>query len=159
VSTNFVGIDTLTIRGGRPDDAAALTALAIRSKASWGYDDAFMRKAHGDMRVTAPDIQSSHCLVAEHDGAICGYVLTFVNAEGALLRDLFIDPAYFGRGLGRELFQRAIAHARECHARRVVLHADPNARGFYERLGMQCTSEVNSSVVRGRKLPVMELIL
>jgi ribosomal protein S18 acetylase RimI-like enzyme len=149
----------MTIRPGRPDEAAALTDLAMRSKASWGYDEVFMMKARGDMRVSARDIEGSHCLVAEDGGAICGYVLTFVNGESALLRDLFIDPAYFKRGLGRELFQRAVAHARERNARRIVLHADPNARGFYERLGMRCKREVNSNVMPGRKLPVMELML
>jgi GNAT superfamily N-acetyltransferase len=149
----------MQIRPARPDEADALTALAMRSKASWGYGAAFMHQVRADMIVSRSDIEQSHCLVAEDGGRLCGYVLTFINAEEALLRDLFIEPAYFGRRLGRKLFELAIANAKTKGARVLTLHSDPNAREFYEHLGMQCTGQVPSIVGHGRTLPVMELDL
>lgn len=149
----------MRIRPARADEADALTDLAMRSKASWGYDAAFMQQVHPDMLVSRDDIERSHCLIAEDEGRLCGYVLTFINGETALLRDLFIDPAYFGRGVGRELFDLALEHAKAQGARVLTLQSDPNARAFYEHLGMQCTGEVPSIVGNGRALPVMELDL
>jgi GNAT superfamily N-acetyltransferase len=111
------------------------------------------------MRVTERDIRHSYCLVAEERDVLCGYAMTFVDGETAVLRDLFIEPAHFGRGLGTKLFSRALDHARANGAHRFVLHADPHARGFYERLGMRCTREVKSNVMPGRMLPVMEISL
>lgn len=118
----------MTIRQARAAEAEALTELAIRSKASWGYDEAFMQKARPDMLVSAADIERAHCLVAEEQGRIFGYVLTFIDREHAFLRDLFIEPSHFNRGLGSRLFHRAIDEARARGAQTLTLHADPNAR-------------------------------
>jgi hypothetical protein len=41
------------LRSASPDEAAALTELAIRSKAYWGYADAFMRRAREELTLTA----------------------------------------------------------------------------------------------------------
>jgi N-acetylglutamate synthase-like GNAT family acetyltransferase len=158
VSTNYVGT-SVSIREARRDEARALTELAIRSKASWGYDAAFMARARDDMRVSEHDLRHSYTLVAEDGGVLCGYAMTFLQGESAVLRDLFIEPTHFRRGLGTELFARALEYARANNAQRLVLHADPNARGFYEHLGMRCTREVKSNVMRGRMLPVMEIRL
>jgi GNAT superfamily N-acetyltransferase len=149
----------MQIRLARPDEADALTGLAMRSKASWGYDAAFMDRVREDMLVSPADIEQSHCLIAEDNGRLCGYVLTFINGETALLRDLFIDPTDFGAGLGRKLFELALANAKAEGARVLMLHADPNAREFYEHLGMRCTGQVPSIAGNGRTLPVMELDL
>jgi len=149
----------MTIRPAHPSEAAALTDLAIRSKASWGYDAAFMEKARPDMLVSAGDIERAHCLLAEEHGTICGYVLTFIDGEYAFLRDLFIEPAHFKRGLGSDLFRRAIDEAKARGAHRLTLHADPNARAFYEHFGMHCTGETPSIIGNGRTLPIMQLVL
>ena len=149
----------MTIRQARAAEAEALTELAIRSKASWGYDEAFMQKARPDMLVSAADIERAHCLVAEEQGRIFGYVLTFIDREHAFLRDLFIEPSHFNRGLGSRLFHRAIDEARARGAQTLTLRADPNARAFYEHLGMRCTGETASIIGNGRTLPVMHLVL
>lgn len=150
----------MRIRPARPDEADALTDLAMRSKASWGYDPEFMERVRPDMIVSADDIEPAHCLIADDDdGHMYGYVLTFIDGETAHLRDLFIDPAHQRRGLGRELFDHAVAHARAMNALLLRLHADPNAQAFYEQLGMRVTAQVASIIGNGRMLPVMELDL
>jgi ribosomal protein S18 acetylase RimI-like enzyme len=149
----------MNFRPARPDEAAALTDLAIRSKRSWGYDEAFMERVMPDMLVTPEDIAASFCLLAEDGGEYCGYVLLNIQKQTALLRDLFIDPSYFRLGIGRMLFERALAYARECKVTRLVLEADPNSQPFYERLGMRCTGRVASIAGNGRTLPVMGLNL
>jgi hypothetical protein len=49
----------VTIRPARPDEADHLTALCKRSKAHWGYDEAFLRQsAHS---LTVPQEQIREC--------------------------------------------------------------------------------------------------
>jgi hypothetical protein len=39
------------IRKARPDEAGELTELALRSKAHWGYDEAFMASCREELTV------------------------------------------------------------------------------------------------------------
>lgn len=125
------------------------------SKQSWGYSDEFMHRVAGDMLVTEHDIASSHCRIAEIDGAIAAYMLVRVDGDDAYVRDLFVHPQYFRRGLGRRLFEEAVRFARANGATRIMLTSDPNARPFYERLGFECIGQEASSAGNGRMLPLM----
>ncbi len=153
-------VHAMVIRAARPDEAAALTALAMRSKRSWGYDEAFMQRALPDMIVTPEDIARSYCRIAELDSKVCGYVLSLsLDAESVLLRDLFVEPEYFGRGIGTALFHRALRHAQARGAQRLTLEADPNSQAFYERFGMRCVGRAASIAGNGRTLPILEVSL
>jgi hypothetical protein len=44
------------VRAARLDEAAALSALCVRSKAVWGYDGAFMTLAHNALQVSSAQI-------------------------------------------------------------------------------------------------------
>ena len=137
-----------------------LTDIALRSKRSWGYDDAFMRRIMPDMVVTPGMIETGHTLVAENEDGPCGYALIRMeNAHDACLHDLFIAPDRLRSGVGRVLLQQAIGWAREQGARRITLVSDPNATGFYERCGFALHGEVRSAQVPGRSLPRMVLDL
>jgi len=46
-----------------------------------------------------------------------------------------------GRGIGAELFRRAAARARELGGTALELGADPNAVGFYEKVGARVVGE------------------
>jgi GNAT superfamily N-acetyltransferase len=136
-----------------------LTDLAIRSKRSWGYDDAFMRRVMDDMIVHPEYLMRERGIVAQVGDAIAGYAIVRMDEEEAFVRDLFVDPAYFGQGVGRRLFDACVAFARNNHARRLRLEGDPNAQSFYEHLGMRLTGRVPSNAAVGRTLPVMTLDL
>jgi ribosomal protein S18 acetylase RimI-like enzyme len=125
------------------------------SKQSWGYSDEFMHRVAGDMLVTEQDIATHHSMVAEIDGAIAAYLLVRANGEEAYVRDLFVHPQHFRRGLGRMLFDEAVRYAQANAASRITLTADPNAQPFYERLGFECIGTEASIVGDGRTLPVM----
>lgn len=73
--------------------------------------------------------------VAEHDGAIVG----FVSVDGATswLWALFVDPDHEGRGLGRALLAAALAWSRERGAASLELTTEPGTRAerFYRAAG------------------------
>jgi N-acetylglutamate synthase-like GNAT family acetyltransferase len=140
-------------------DAPALTELALRSKRSWGYDDLFIARIMGDMVVRPDYLSREHGLVAEEHGSILGYAILRTESDQAVLRDLFIEPAYFNRGIGTKLFAACVEIARKNEMPKMTLESDPNATEFYERMGMRQTGFVPSNGGNGRNLPVMEMKL
>ena len=80
-------------RKARPDEAAVLTALSIRSKQSNGYDDDFMKACEAELTITTEDFSSIEYWVAEGDG-ICGVIGLSVYEEGVSgeVSALFVKP-------------------------------------------------------------------
>lgn len=83
-----------------------MTALALRSKRAWGYDDGFMASVLPDMVVHPEFLRDEYGLVAEEGSRIVGYAIVRIDNESAFLRDLFVDPDRFRRGIGMALFAR-----------------------------------------------------
>ena len=112
-------------------DPARLREIAFRAKAHWGYDPALVR-AWAD----GIDVEDGREVLAEEaDGVVVGWASLVPGGEACVLEDLWVDPEAMGRGLGATLFRRACDRARELGATRLEWEAEPNAIGFYERMG------------------------
>ena len=107
-------------------DTERLREIAYRAKAHWGYDPQRVR-AWAD----AIDVEDGRVLLVEDDA----WASLVPQSDVCVLEDLWVDPAAMGRGLGRRLFERACTRARELGASRLEWEAEPNAIGFYERMG------------------------
>ena len=72
------------------------------------------------------------------------------------LAHLWVLPEMMGRGIGRALFAHAAARAKELGYREMEIESDPNAEGFYLRLGAR-RAGTNSKMLEGgqRDLPVL----
>jgi Acetyltransferase (GNAT) family len=92
-----------SLRPAVPDDADILTALAMRSKAYWGYDDAFMKACVAELTITPARIEDEDMTVAEADGVIAGMVVLAPGDREDVreLEDMFVDTPFIGSGLGR----------------------------------------------------------
>jgi N-acetylglutamate synthase-like GNAT family acetyltransferase len=78
----------------------------------------------------------------------------------AILENLFIKPDSIGQGIGKLLFQHAQEQAKQLGVRKLTLESDPNAREFYEHMGMKQIGEKKSMLFETeRVLPIMELEL
>lgn len=151
----------LVIRPARTGEAAILTELCIRSKAHWGYDSAFMTAATRLLQVPEAEIESGRVLVAMAGPELCG-VATIVplrRKSWMELSHLFVAPEKLRCGVGRALFDAAMALAADRGAKHVSILSDPYAAVFYERLGARRCGEAPSGVSRGRMLPLFELSL
>jgi GNAT superfamily N-acetyltransferase len=147
----------MLIREAKPEEADDLTRLAVRSKRAWGYDDDFMGRVMPDMIVHREYLLTEHGIVAQEAGMPIGYAIVSVDADRAFLRDLFVEPDRFRQGIGAALFGEAVRFAREQGAESITLGGDPNAIGFYERMGMRQIGYEPSIVGNGRMLPIMTL--
>lgn len=146
-----------TLRPARPDEAVALTKLALRAKRHWGYDDAFMAAALADMQIAPELIARGVAVVAEREGERVGFYVLSEESEGPTLRDLWVEPAAIGTGVGAILWQHMLVSAREKDFRIVRIVSEPNAAGFYAKMGARRAGETESCVVKGRMLPVFEV--
>lgn len=143
----------INVRQAQAGEAEALTALCVRSKAHWGYDDAFMRLSRASLTVSVADIATGCVLVATDAGRVVGVARVEPDGE---LGMMFVDPPAMGRGAGRALFAAAAALARDLGARSMPILADPNAAPFYERMGARFVSQAPSDAIPGRTLPLYE---
>ena len=152
--------DAVSLRRMVPSDLQALSFLAIRSKASWGYDDVEMEVFSQELTLTVRQLESlADAQVATIDGRIVGFVTLRLHEDDTLeLEHLFVDPECFGVGVGTRLLRSAIAAARNFGACKLTIISDPNSVGFYQRYGGQIVGSHDSSIP-GRAIPVMELTL
>ena len=122
----------VTVRAARAADEEPLRELTFESKAHWGYDREFVRRWADGLTFEG----ECERWVAELDGEIAAWAGLIPPVDGvAVLDDLWVDPAAMGRGLGTQLFGLAVDRARELGAAWLEWGAEPNAVGFYEKLG------------------------
>ena len=148
------------IRLARPSEAGVLSELALRSKGHWGYDATFLAACHDDLTLSPEDIATTVVYVQdEGDGALGYYRLLLQDDSVAELDALFVEPTAIGQGVGRRLWQHAVATARELECTEIVLQSDPQAEGFYLAMGAQRAGESESTVIPGRMLPLLRFRL
>ncbi|WP_425833682.1 GNAT family N-acetyltransferase [Streptomyces fractus] len=147
------------LRPARPDEAARLSALALRSKAHWGYDEAFMAACVDELTLHPSEVVRRRTTVAEDPET--ARLLGLATLEGAPptgeLGLMFVDPDAMGLGVGRLLFEHVRDTAREARFGTVSWAADPNAVPFYEAMGARHAGVIPSGSIPGRVLPLMEL--
>jgi GNAT superfamily N-acetyltransferase len=149
----------MTVREARPDEAAAISALAFRAKAHWGYDDAFMAACRAELTWSPEEVEQHDVLVWEQDGRLLGATARIGAEPDARLWAVFVDPAAHGRGIGRALLEALLARARDAGCRSLSIGADPNAEGFYRAVGARRVGTVPSDTLEGRVLPLMRFDL
>ena len=136
--------------------AGPIRDLTAASKGHWAYPPARVREWADRLDLSAARIAAGELYVAEIDGRVVGWVEILPPDGGVCVLDhLWIEPGWMGRELGTRLFRHAVARARELGAHRLEWEAEPNATGFYERMGGRRVGTTIGSW--GRTLPVMGL--
>jgi GNAT superfamily N-acetyltransferase len=141
------------LRPGRVEDAPALSALAMRSKGHWGYDQAFLDACRGELTVAPDRVATLRITVAEVDDVVAGFVSLAGDPPIADVSHLFVDPPFIGSGVGRTLFDAAVDTARGGGFTAFTVDADPGAEGFYLRMGAVRIGKSPSGSIPGRRLP------
>lgn len=145
---------TASVRPAAPHEAAGLTELIMRSKAYWGYDEAFMARCRPALTLHPPDVVPRRTAVAELAGRVAGVVaITGTPPEGEIDL-LFVDPWAIGSGVGRVLYDHALAVAAAEGFASLLIEADPQAEPFYLRMGAVRIGDTVSAAT-GRTLPLL----
>jgi ribosomal protein S18 acetylase RimI-like enzyme len=150
----------ILIHPADPKEADTLTQIALAAKRHWGYPEHWMELWTPQLTFTVDYFEKNESWVAVDDeGPIAFY--TLLDHHGAAwIENLWVLPEFMGLGIGKQLFRHALAIARERGYKILQLEADPNAMGFYEKMGMHIIGKRNSEVDgQPRVLPIMEMKL
>ena len=145
----------LVLRAALPAEVGALSELAMRSKAYWGYDAEFLEACRDELTFTATDVP--RIVVAESAGTLVGMYTVDGRPPHGVLGNLWVDPSAIGSGIGRHLWTHAISSARTRGFAHLMIDADPNAEGFYLRMGAERIGESPSGSIPGRVLPLLQV--
>ena len=145
------------IRSAAPAEAGALSELALRAKAHWGYDDAFLEACRAELTIRIDRLRDETIRVADDGGVIVGFSAVGVTGAHAELLDLFVAPDRIGRGVGRMLWEDALGTARAAGATLLRIEADPHAEEWYLHRGAVRVGDAPSGSIAGRMLPLLEV--
>jgi GNAT superfamily N-acetyltransferase len=158
---------SLVVRPAGAHELARAEELVVRS-----INDLTVRHGFGPIAASrSPDFQA-FCLqddprgawLAEDDGEIAGFALSWVCDRLWFLAELFVAPGQQGKGIGNELLGRTMLHASESGAteRSLITFAfNVVSQGLYVRHGLLprvpihlCSAE-RTSLVRHAHSPVL----
>ena len=148
----------MLIRRAAAEDADALSDLAHRAKAHWGYPASWMRKWDAQLTILPGYLEMHDVWVADEDAQIVGMCALEDQRTRWHLEHVWVEPARHGHGIGRALVLHALEEARQRHGGVIELLSDPFACGFYEKLGATKAGDVSAPMpgARKRTLPKYE---
>lgn len=137
-----------------PGDAPALTDIARASKAHWGYGADLLDLWDSQLTVSPEFVRDQVVWVAVVGGRPVGFYALVAGDHEWEIEHLWVRPEWIGRGIGRALFEHAVAEAAPTGATALRVVSDPHAEGFYLHMGARHVGE-EDSVPEGRRLPVL----
>ena len=167
------------IRKATSDEAEVLTQIAHDAKRYWGYPESWLERWKDDLTLTAEFISGNEVYVVETDpdgpsesaslptgeaaragAGIAGFYAIAMSGEKAELEHMWVRPERIGSGCGKELMMHALETAAFLNAAALEISADPNAEGFYKRMGAIRIGEIHSEVDgQPRTLPRLSITL
>ena len=139
-------VETCKIRLALGEDAATLTGIAHDAKRHWGYPEDWIQHWQEDLTISSNFVSNNQVYVAEREGEIIGFYALVVGDQQAELEHMWVAPDYIGTGVGKKLFIHAMQIAAGENVSEVEISADPNAEGFYQRLGAEHIGETVSEM-------------
>jgi GNAT superfamily N-acetyltransferase len=136
-----------------------LRQVAIAAKAHWGHphDRVVEWASKGDF--SARTLGQLTIWVAEVERRDIAGWASLARREGvAWLEDLWVHPRWMGQGVGSALFAAVADEARRRGASSLEWEAEPNALGFYRRMGGRYLRD-SPTTEWGRVLPIMGIDL
>jgi ribosomal protein S18 acetylase RimI-like enzyme len=141
-----------------PDDADALTRIAFAAKSYWGYPERWIEQWQKALTITPEFITDNEVYAAVFEEEMGGFYALVERGSEVELEHLWVSPKHMGAGIGRALLDHAVRRTATLGAKTLSIEADPNAEGFYRRMGARRVGE-NVYEIEGhrRELPLLIL--
>jgi GNAT superfamily N-acetyltransferase len=137
-----------------------LTEIAIAAKRYWNYPENWIQVWLPVLTVTPEYIAECETWLAVDKEAPIAFYSLKRDGIGEWLDNLWVSPDYIGKGVGKLLFHHAVDACRARGIKSLFIEADPNATGFYQKMGAHIVRENISAVGdQTRILPVLEINL
>ena len=150
----------IEIERASPGEADALTRVAFAAKRYWGYPERWISHWSESLTITPEFVRNNEVYAAVSGSGPFGFYAITGTGRELELEHLWVSPAWIGSGAGRMLFEHAVDKATSLGASTVKIESDPNAEGFYLRMGARRVGE-NVYEIEGqsRVLPLMSVEL
>jgi GNAT superfamily N-acetyltransferase len=146
----------MEILRAKPAEAPALSGIAFAAKQHWGYPARWMEQWRNVLTLQPDFIAQHETYTAFLEGQAIGFYSLRRGLDRMHLEHLWVLPQKMGRGIGRTLFAHAIEQLKAAGFRTLEIESDPNAAGFYERMGArQVGVTVTELEGQSRELPVL----
>lgn len=125
----------MKIERATPEQSEALTKIAFAAKRHWNYPESWISQWAGALTISPDYVTENLVFAAGENGLVSGFYALVIDLDSAELDHLWIDPRLIGGGLGRTLFEHAVETARSVGATTLTIESEPNAEGFYKKMG------------------------
>ena len=150
----------ISLRRALPEEAAILSQIAFAAKSYWGYPERWLEQWKPQLTFNSKYFEENESWVAELNGISVAFYTLLEKNGNAWVEDLWVSPELIGKGIGKSLFLHALNISRQRGFKKLQLEADPNAVGFYEKMGMYKIGERRYELEgQLRILPKMEISL
>jgi len=147
----------INIRKANCHEHSILTEISFAAKRYWNYPEEYFEIWKEELTITQEYIEKNIVYVAEIDGEVIGF-FSIVNVpedfwtgkvfveKGFWLDHLFIRPEYIRKGVGTKLMRYVNYVCKEKGIKCLNIFSDPNAKGFYDKIGARYIGESPSSI-------------
>jgi GNAT superfamily N-acetyltransferase len=140
----------------KPEDAPMLTRIAFAAKRYWGYPESWMDRWREALTVKSDFIRKHPVYMASREGDVVGFYALSPAGDHISLPHFWVLPEAMNRGVGRSMFIHALRRSRVLGFKSVEIESDPNAEGFYHRMGARrIRTTVTELEGERRELPVL----
>ena len=146
----------VVIRSAVAAERRALEELQFRASVrATRYADVL--RAHPDaIEIPARQFEDGLVRVAQDGDRVVGFAVLLAPVDRACELDaIFVEPDRMGTGIGRLPIDDALARARAWAANRIEVVANPDAAGFYTRVGFAGDAEVATRFGPGRRMRLL----
>ena len=134
------------IRRATTDDVATLTNIAHDAKRHWGYPEHWIEHWRDELTISNDFVSENEVYVLASDDEVRGFYALVVRNDKAELEHLWVTPKHIGTGVGKELFLHAMQRAGSRDVSEVQISSDPNAEGFYQKMGAHRIGEIRADM-------------
>jgi GNAT superfamily N-acetyltransferase len=150
------GSPVLRILRAKPNDAPVLTEIAFAAKRHWNYPEQWIQSWRDSLTIQLGFIAEHETYAAITNDRPVGFYSLSRARDGMALEHLWVHSHAMRKGVGRALFRHAITRVSALGCKSLRIESDPNAQGFYERMGARCVgTAVTRLECQPRKLPVL----
>lgn len=157
------------IRPAKKEEAEILTKISYKSKRYWNYPQEYFDIWKNELTISPEYIEKNEVFVFELSGAVVGYyslvelpedieVSGITIKKGFWLEHMFIEPENIGKGIGTKMFDHLNKRCLLKDMNELGILADPNSRGFYEKMGCIYICDYPSTI-KYRTTPYLQLII
>ena len=148
--------ESTIFRRAQDQDLISLNEKLRLSKAYWGYDQIFMDAFMEKFALSEKYLQNNIVYVMSQSTNNIGFFSFVFHEDHSLELDhFFVSPDYIGRGFGRKMWNACCDVAQELDVEEFILWADPEAEGFYSKMGCTKIGVKESPLMPNRYPPIM----